>query len=308
MRKSALDAEGEMERLINMASFAEVVDAGGLSAAAEKLGCSRAVVSKRLSALERDFGVTLLNRTTRRQSLTEAGQTLYAHCRRILDEMANAETQLHEFSASPRGTLRVSAPFSYANRVLSKVLPEFLRRYPDIRMELQLTDQLADLAGTAVDLAVRLTDSPAPGLVARKLVDVPYIVCASPDYLARRGTPTHPRDLAQHNCLYYVGGIVQTPWQFDGPDGHSSVEVQGSLTVNSVDVLCDAAIGGLGIIAISRYHLTEELASGRVVELLTDYQSSARAIYLVTLPDRLLPAKTRAFIDFLQQRGDPAKA
>ena len=296
-----------MERLINMASFAEVVDAGGLSAAADKLNCSRAVISKRLGALERDFGVTLLNRTTRRQSLTEAGQTLYAHCRRILDEMNSAETQLHEFSTSPRGTLRVSAPYSYGARVLSKRLPEFLQRYPDIRMELQLADQLADLAGTSVDIAVRLTDNPAPGLVARKLVDVPYIVCASPGYLAQQGTPSHPRDLLQYNCLYYVGGILQTPWHFDGPDGHSAVEVQGSLTVNSVDVLRDAVIGGLGIVAISRYHLTEELADGRVVELLGDYRLPERAIYLMTLPDRLLPAKTRAFIDFLWQRGDPAQ-
>jgi DNA-binding transcriptional LysR family regulator len=297
-----------MERLINMASFAEVVDAGGLSAAADRLGCSRAVISKRLGALERDFGVTLLNRTTRRQSLTEAGQTLYAHCRRILDEMQSAETQLHEFSASPRGTLRVSAPYSYGARVLSKRLPEFLQRYPDIRMELQLADQLADLAGTAVDIAVRLTDNPAPGLVARKLVDVPFVVCASPGYLERLGVPTHPRDLAQHNCLYYVGGLVQTPWHFDGPDGHSVVEVQGSLTVNSVDVLRDAVVGGLGVVAISSYHLSEELAEGRVVELLADYRLPERAIYLMTLPDRLLPAKTRAFIDFLWQRGDSAQA
>jgi DNA-binding transcriptional LysR family regulator len=297
-----------MERLINMATFAEVIDAGGLSAAADKLGCSRAVVSKRLSALERDFGVTLLKRTTRRQSLTEAGQTLYAHCRRILDQMNDAETQLQEFSASPRGTLRVSAPYSYGIRVLSKRLPDFLRRYPDIRMELHLSDQLADLAGTAVDIAVRLTDNPAPGLVARKLVDVPYVVCAAPEYLARHGTPRHPRDLAGHNCLYYAGGQVQTPWHFDGADGHSAVEVRGSLAVNSVDVLRDAVVGGLGIVAISRYHLTEEIVDGRIVELLGDYRMPERAIYLVTLPDRLLPAKTRALIDFLLQRGDPARS
>ncbi|HEX5126800.1 MAG TPA: LysR family transcriptional regulator [Rhodocyclaceae bacterium] len=219
-----------MERLINMASFAEVVDAGGLSAAAERLGCSRAVVSKRLSALERDFGVTLLNRTTRRQSLTEAGQTLYARCRRMLDEMLDAETLLSEFSSSPRGTLRVSAPHSYAIRILSKRLTEFLRSYPDIRMELQLSDQLADLAGTSVDIAVRMTDAPAPGLVARKLLDVPYIICAAPSYLQCHGTPTHPRELAQHNCLYYAGSIFQNPWHFDGPDGHTVVDIQGSLT------------------------------------------------------------------------------
>lgn len=292
-----------MDRLINMASFAEVVDAGGLSAAAERLNCSRAVVSKRLSALERDFGVTLLNRTTRRQSLTEAGQTLYVHCRRILDEMLSAETQLHEFSANPRGTLRVSAPYSYGNRILSKSLPEFLLRYPEIRVELQLSDQIADLAGTAVDIAVRLTDMPAPGLVARKLIDARYVVCASSAYLERHGTPAHPRDLAQHNCLYYAGGLIQSPWHFDGPDGHSAVEVQGSLTVNSVEILRSAAIGGLGIIAISKYHLLDEIANGSIIELLDDYKLPARSVYLVTLPDRLLPAKTRAFIDFLWQRG-----
>jgi DNA-binding transcriptional LysR family regulator len=172
-------------------------------------------------------------------------------------------------------------------------------------MELQLTDRLADLAGASVDIAVRMTDTPSPGLVARRLVEVPYTVCASPAYLARCGTPIHPRELAQHNCLYYVGAVMQTPWHFDGPDGHHAIEVRGSLTVNSIEVLRRVALGGLGIVAISRYHLSDEIARGAIVELLADYRLPERAVYLVTLPDRLLPAKTRAFIDFLWQRGAP---
>jgi DNA-binding transcriptional LysR family regulator len=290
-----------MNRLINMACFAEVVEAGGFSAAAERLGHSRAVVSKRVAALERDFGITLLKRTTRRQSLTEAGEVLYAHCRRMLDEMNEAESRLSDFSSQPRGTLRVSAPYSWGTRVLGEPACAFLRRYPQIHMSLTLSDELADLAGSAVDVAIRLTAQPAPGLVARKLADVPTILCASPAYLAARGRPTHPRELATHACIYFAGEVVQNPWVFQGPDGTSSITVNGPLTVNSAEVLRQTALGGLGITCITRYQVEDLLHSGALVELLTQYRLPARAVYLVTLPDRLLPAKTRAFIDFLLQ-------
>ncbi|GAB4062095.1 LysR family transcriptional regulator [Uliginosibacterium sediminicola] len=289
-----------MERLINMASFAEVVEAGSFSAAAERLDSSRAVLSKRIAALEKDFGVTLLHRTTRRQSLTEAGQALYEHCRRVLDEMNSAEARLHELSSTPRGTLRVSAPHSYGNRVLGTQIAQFLLRYPQIQVELQLSDQFADLAGTGVDIAVRLTNTPAPGLVARRLHDLRYVLCASPAYLARHGTPRQPADLLSHNCIYYVGDITQNPWQFiDAAGQRSEIEIAGRLTVNSAEVMRSTALAGLGIIALSRYLLEDELQRGDLVELLPDYRMPDRQIYLVTLPDRLLPAKTRAFIDFL---------
>ncbi len=289
-----------MERLINMASFAEVVEAGSFSAAAERLDSSRAVLSKRIAALEKDFGVTLLHRTTRRQSLTEAGQALYEHCRRVLDEMNSAEAHLHELSSTPRGTLRVSAPHSYGNRVLGRQIAQFLLRYPQIQVELQLSDQFADLAASGVDIAVRLTNTPAPGLVARRLNDLRYVLCASPAYLARHGTPRQPADLLSHNCIYYVGDITQNPWQFiDAAGQRSEIEIAGRLTANSVEVMRSAALAGLGIIALSRYLLEDELQRGDLLELLPDYRMPDRQIYLVTLPDRLLPAKTRAFIDFL---------
>jgi len=289
-----------MERLINMASFAEVVEAGGFSAAAERLACSRAVVSKRISALEQDFGVTLLHRTTRRQSLTEAGEALYAHCRRVLDEMNSAEARLQELSSTPRGNLRVSAPHSYGNRVLGPQIASFLQRYPGICVELQLTDQLADLAGAAVDIAVRMTNTPAPGLVARPLAELPYVVCAAPDYIAQHGKPRCPEDLGKHNCIYYAGDQAQNPWRFTTPDARSvEVEVRGTLTANSVEVLRAAAVSGLGIIALSRYLVDAELQRGDLVELLPRYHMPSRQIHLVTLPDRLLAAKTRAFIEHL---------
>jgi DNA-binding transcriptional LysR family regulator len=289
-----------MERLINMASFAEVVEAGSFSAAAERLDSSRAVLSKRIATLEKDFGVTLLHRTTRRQSLTEAGQALYEHCRRVLDEMNSAEAHLHELSSTPRGTLRVSAPHSYGNRVLGTQIAQFLLRYPQIQVELQLNDQFADLAGTGVDIAVRLTNTPAPGLVARRLNDLRYVLCAAPTYLAQHGTPRQPADLLSHNCIYYVGDITQNPWQFIDTTGQrSEIQIAGRLTVNSVEVMRSAALEGLGIIALPRYLLEDDLQRGDLVVLLPDYRMPDRQIYLVTLPDRLLPAKTRAFIDFL---------
>lgn len=289
-----------MERLINMASFAEVVESGSFSAAADRLDCSRAVLSKRVTALEKDFGVTLLHRTTRRQSLTEAGEALYAHCRRVLDELNSAESRLHELASSPRGTLRVSAPLSYGHRVLGPQLADFLTRYPQIRIDLQLDDQFADLAGSAIDIALRLTNTPAPGLVARHLAELPYVICAAPEYLARHGTPRHAVELSEHQCLFYAGEIIQNPWRITTPDGEAlDLVVQGPLTTNSVDVLRSAALKGVGIIALSRYLVDVELQRGQLVELLCDHHMPARHIYLVTLPDRLLPAKTRAFIDFL---------
>jgi DNA-binding transcriptional LysR family regulator len=292
-----------MDRLINMVCFAEVVESGGFSAAAERLGYSRAVLSKRVAALERDFGITLIKRTTRRQSLTEAGDALYAHCRRMLDEANEAEARLHAFSSQPRGTLRVSAPYSYATRVLAEPVSEFLRQYPDIHMSLDLSDQLVDLAGSAVDVAIRLSDRPAPGLVARKLADISTVVCASPGYLKARGQPAHPGELAGHDCLYYSGEIVQNPWVFEGQEGRHSITVRGPLTVNSVEVLRQAALSSLGIILISRYQVDDLLQSGVLVELLPGFRLPVRSVYLVTLPDRLLPAKTRTFIDFLLARA-----
>lgn len=289
-----------MERLINMASFAEVVEAGGFSAAAQKLACSRAALSKRIAALEKDFGVTLLNRTTRRQSLTEAGETLYAHCRRVLDEMNNAEARMYELARSPRGTLRISAPHSWGNRVLGPLLAQFLLRYPDIRIELSLDDQMADLAGSAIDVAIRLTNTPAPGLVARHLADLRYAICAAPSYLERQGCPTMPEALRTHQCLIYAGEVIQNPWRITDAGGQlKEIEVRGPVAVNSAEVMRAMAVGGVGIIALSRYLLETELASGELVEILTDCHISPRQLHLVTLPDRLLPAKTRAFIDFM---------
>ncbi len=291
-----------MERLINMASFAEVVDAGSFSAAADRLGCSRAALSKRIRALEQDFGVTLLHRTTRRQSLTEAGEALHAHCRRVLDEMNQAEARMHELSASPRGTLRISAPHSWGNRVLGPLLAEFLLRHPEVRVELHLTDQLADLAGSAVDVAIRMTNTPAPGLVARHLADLRYAVCAAPAYLARHGTPASPADLAAHRCLIYAGEVIQNPWHITDAAGvEHEVQVHGPAAANSTEVIRALAAGGVGLIALSRYLVEAELASGALVEVLTDCRMPVRQLHLVTLPDRLLPAKTRAFIDFMRE-------
>jgi len=290
-----------MERLLNMATFAQVVESRGFSAAAERLQVSRAVVSKRIAALERDLGVTLLHRTTRRQSLTEAGEALYAHSRRVLDEVATAEERVHELSSAPRGILRVTAPHSYGSRILGPRVAQFLLRYPHIRMELQLNDEVTDLAAASVDIAVRLTAQPAEGLVARRLEEIPYVVCAAPAYLQRHGTPQKPEDLLAHNCIYYAGDQVHRPWRFTRKGHETVVEISGSLMANSVAVLRDAAIAGLGVATLSRYQVEQELAAGTLCEVLQDYRLPLRSVFLVTLPDRLLPTKTRVFIDFLMQ-------
>jgi DNA-binding transcriptional LysR family regulator len=177
---------------------------------------------------------------------------------------------------------------------------EFLLQHPEVRIELQLSDQITDLAGSAVDVAIRMTNTPAPGLIARHLADLSYVICAAPDYLARHGQPTTAAELRQHNCVFYESALIQNDWHLTTPQGQEmSVAVSGSLTTNSIEVLRTAAVGGLGIVALSRYVLEAELQRGELVELLADHQMPTRQVHLVTLPDRLLPAKTRAFIDFL---------
>lgn len=289
-----------MERLINMASFAEVVEAGSFSAAAARLECSRAMLSKRIRALEHDFGLTLLHRTTRRQSLTEAGEALYVHCRRVLDEVHGAEASLQQLSSTPAGCLRISAPHSWGNRVLAPRLGQFLLRYPQLRVELNLSDRMVDLAASAVDVALRLTRAPAPGLVARHLADLPYVLCAAPAYLATRGEPATPQELARHSCLHFAGETVQNPWRIvDAAGEPHEIEVRGPLSANSTEALRTMACAGLGVIMLSRYLVEPELSAGLLVEILRDCRPPVQQLHLVTLPDRLLAAKTRAFIDFM---------
>lgn len=292
-----------MDHLTAIAVFARVVEANGFTNAANGLGMSKAAVSKQVSRLEDRLGVRLLNRSTRRLGLTEAGRDFYERARRIVSEVEEAEQAASSRQVSPRGLLRVNAPVTYGITHLSPILPEFMKRYPEIRVELVMNDRFVDLIEEGFDLAVRVADLPDSSLVARRLRGARHLVCAAPAYLAQRGTPRVPADLARHDCLLYSYLSTGDEWRFLGPDGKSaSVRVAGPLRSNNGDALHQAAIAGLGIIYTPDFFHAEALAQGRLVRVLEDWQTPATAIHVVYPPGRPLGAKVRVFVDYLAER------
>ena len=283
----------------NMLVFAAVVEAKSFSAAAEKLGLSIPVVSKRVSALERELGARLLNRTTRRLSLTEAGALFYGHCSRVAAEIAEAQAAVNHLNGSPRGLLRVTAPVTFGSHQLAGAVPGFLERYPEIQLEMDLSDRRVDLAQEGYDLAVRITNQPSSNLAARLLTRTRRIACAAPAYWDRHGRPQIPGELAEHDCIIYMPNPSFNQWLFTGPQGTEVVQVQGRLRVNNTEAMLEAAIGGQGVVRLTSFSLDRAIASGQLEPVLTDYESPDTDIYALYLPNRYLSTKARAFIDYM---------
>lgn len=282
-----------------MAIFAAVVDAGGFSAAADSLGISTPVVSKRISALEARMGARLLNRTTRRLSLTEAGAVFYEHCRRIVHEAREAESAVTHLSAAPRGLLRVTAPVTFGTHQVASALPSFLERYPEIQVELDISDRQVDLAEEGYDLAIRITSAPHPYLAARRLVRTRRIVAAAPAYWEKHGRPRTPGELANHNCIVYTPNPAFNQWHFYGPGGEQSLAVRGSLRVNNTEALLRAAVGGVGVIMATSFTAGGAIAAGALEPVLRQFESKSVDVYALYLPNRYLSAKARVFIDHM---------
>jgi DNA-binding transcriptional LysR family regulator len=294
-----------MENFANLATFAKVVEEKSFSGAARKLGISLPVVSKRVGELEQQLGAKLLHRTTRRLSLTEAGSMIYQHCANIVAEADAVEAAISHLYSKPRGHLRVSAPLAFGLLEIAPAVPEFLARYPEVELELVFNDRIVDLAEEGIDVALRMTSTPGPNLVARQLAEVRRVVCAAPAYLKRHGTPRNPADLAHHNCIFYSNVIPLNEWQFKGEASDEVVTVTGNYRVNSTDALRQAAVAGLGIAMLPSYTVAAELKAKRLVALLTKYALHQSGIYAVYLPNRHLSPKTRVFIDFLLERLKP---
>jgi len=295
-----------MDRLSEMAVFAKVVEVHGFSAAARVLGISKSAVSKHVAALEDRLGARLLNRTTRRLSLTAAGAIFYEHSARLLAEADAAEAAVTDLHTRPRGLLRVNAPMSFGILHLAPAIPGFTALYPDVQIELALNDRIVDLVDEGFDVAVRIARLPESSLVARRLAPSRGVLCGAPEYFRRHGVPHHPRDLQAHNCLRYT--YRQAPpdeWWFRGPDGEVSVRVSGSLRANNGDALRAAALAGLGIAVLPSFIVGPDLAAGRLQAVLTDYDGAAASIYAVYPAGRHLPIKVRAFVDFLAARFGP---
>ncbi|MCB1949174.1 LysR family transcriptional regulator [Nitrosomonas sp.] len=282
--------------------FARVVESGSFAEAARKMRISRSAVSKAISKLEKSLGAQLLNRSTRVLSLTEAGTVLAEHSAHILDEAEQAERVVNSLQAEPRGMLKVSASVAFGTLHVAPALADFLSRYPEIRIDLTITDRPVDLIGEGYDVIIRVTNEPDLNLVARKLAPVRRKLCATPQYFEKNGVPQTPEDLIKHNCLDYTLSGEQGYWNFTGPEGVIAVPVSGTLRINDDDALSQAVLGGLGIALLPTFTVGKDLQSGKLQAVLSEYIPVERYVYACYLPSRHVPAKVRSFIEFLLMR------
>ena len=294
-----------MDKLQAMQLFVRVVDAGSFTAGAEQMGISRALASKQIQSLEDVLGVRLLNRTTRRISLTEPGKNYYARANDILNALAEAEAEAAELQIEPRGRMRVSVPISFAVHHLAPALAEFQKRFPRLELELGLNDRLVDLVDEGFDMAIRISRLADSSLVARRIAPASLMPVASPAYLARAGTPRHPQDLATHNALIYTLTPKPDEWTFTRGTETASVRLSGNLYVNNGDFVLAAAIEGCGIGLLPAFIAFDAIRDGRLLPLLGDWEVPPIGIYAVYPQTRALPAKTRVLIDFLVERFGP---
>ena len=289
-----------LDNVAGLAIFAHVVECESFSRAAERLGLSKSAVSKQIVALENRLGTRLLNRTTRRLSLTEAGARLYERSQRIVQEVEAVELEAGQLQSHPTGRLRVSAGMSFGHMHLAPVLPDFARSYPDLAVELLLNDRMVNLVDEGYDVALRIGELPDSSLVARKLSPMRRLIVASPDYLKERGTPQAPVDLAGHDCLTYSYVESGNAWHVTGADGTSrKVSISPKLISNNGDALLRAAERGMGLTLLPSFMLREALDAGTLVEVLSGNRPSDTALYAVYPHSRNLSVKVRVFVDFL---------
>lgn len=296
-----------MDTIDAMRVFVAVVERNGFSAAADALDLSTAAVTRQIAALEKRLSARLLNRTTRRVSPTSIGAAYYQRCVQLLAEFDALEASVGAQALQPSGRLRINAPVSYGIARLAPLLPGYAERHPDVELDLSLADRQVDMVEEGFDLAIRITRQPSPSLIARRLAAI--VLCAAPAYLARHGTPARPDDLAQHACLAYSYWAGGDSWQLQGPQGEASVPVRARMRANNGEVLREAAIAGMGIIAQPDFIVGQALADGRLVPVLPDWRLPPVGIHAVYASRSHLAPKVRSFIDYLvEQLGADAAA
>lgn len=284
----------------DMRLFCQVMESGSFTAAAEHLGLSKQFVSRRLIQLEERLGVRLLNRSTRRLDVTPLGQSYYESALRLLSEVEQVEQGISGQNTEPRGTIRLSAPLSFAMAHLGSLLPLFLQRHPQVSVEVDLSDRPVDLISEGYDLVLRIGTLEDSTLIARRIASVQRVYCASPDYLARRGTPQTPEDLAEHACLPY-GHSRQVQWSFMVKGKPLVLNVSGRMRVNNGELLRDSAIAGLGVTYLPTFIVAEALNDGRLVPLLDAFAPVALALSAVFPQHRQSSRPVQALIEFLRE-------
>lgn len=289
-----------MDVLGNMHIFVEVAERGSFTGAAERMNLSRGQVSKAIAQLETHFKARLLNRTTRKVSLSEVGRTYYERCKVVLEDMAEIENLTAQQTTEPEGTLFVGAPTSFGILHLNRLLPKFLKRYPKVQVDIQLADRIIDIVAEGYDLVVRIAPMEDSSLIARKIAPARVVFCASPEYLKVHGEPETPGDLKDHNCLIYSNVKSPNQWAIAGEKGTEFVKVNGSLISDNGEILHAATVAGLGITLSPTFIVGAALKSGKLQEILADYSPPALGIYAIYPSRRYLSAKVRTFIDFLK--------
>jgi DNA-binding transcriptional LysR family regulator len=293
-----------MDVLQAMSVYVKVVEAGSMTAAALQCEMSTTMVGNHLRALEQRLGVQLLQRTTRRQRLTEFGSVYYQRCLEVLGLVADSERLAEQALDEPRGILRITAPLTFGVERLAPALSEFSLQCPQLKLDVVLTNRRPELLESGLDVAFRLGNFEPSSLIARPLIDYTLTVCASPDYIKRRGMPQTPADLQQHDCLsfaYPAGDdwqSVEKEWRLSGPDGEVMVAVKGPMLINSSAGLHQAARTGMGIVMLPDALVEDDLQAGRLVTVMKDYQPPSRPMHLLYAQDRYRLPKLRRFVDF----------
>ena len=296
-----------MDRLGAIEVFAQVVESGSFAKAAERLGLSTSATSRHVADLEAHLQTRLLNRTTRRVSLTESGRAFYERAVQLLADLEEAEQEAARAAVVPRGTIRLTTSVNFGVRHLAPAIAEFLGRHAEVRFDVSLSDRVVDLIEEGFDLAVRLGTTGSENVVARKLGETRLVPCASPQYLSAHPAPKAPEDLAAHNCFTYEYITPRNVWRFrDAAGGERAVRIAGTLHSNNGDLLAEIAARGCGIVFEPAFIVGPDVRAGRLVPLLQDFMPPPVPIYAVYPSRKHLSAKVRAFVDFLVTRFEDA--
>ncbi|CAA7623234.1 LysR family transcriptional regulator [Magnetospirillum sp. SS-4] len=292
-------------RFDGLQAFVRVAESGSFSEAARRLGLSKSMVSRQVSALEADLGVRLLHRTTRSLSPTEAGRAYLERCQRILADLDEANLLVSRLQAVPRGSLRVTAPLSFGTGHLAAALPDFLERYPEIELDMNMTDRYVDLVDEGWDVAVRIGRLADSSLIARRLAPIRRVVCAAPAYLERHGVPRTPTELSGHDCLSH-SAVNPWEWRFATPDGPlPPVEIRGRFHADNGDVLRVMALAGQGLTFLPTFFVGDDIRAGRLVPVLEEFVPLDVALHAVYPHNRHLSPKVRAFVNHLAETFGP---
>ncbi|MGI2101702.1 LysR family transcriptional regulator [Shewanella oncorhynchi] len=291
-----------MEHFSALPIFVTVVECGSFSLASQKLGLNKSAVSKRITLLEQSLGIQLLHRTTRSLSLTEAGARYFDYVRPAVKLAEEGLDAISELQQAPQGNLRIAVPMVFGRLHIAPLIPEFLRRYPKIQLQMQMDDKTTDLIAGGFDLAIRIGELPDSSLIARKIAPCLSVICASPEYIARHSAPQTPQQLSQHNCLFYSYFRDGVEWTFLSTQGPTRIQPNGNYQVNNSDAIHQATLDGLGIANLPRFMVDADLQAGRLQALLADHPLPEHGIYAVYPQRKHLPTKVNVLIEFLMEK------